>query len=311
MGHADPQVPQALHSHNASLVHAHFGTDAVDIWPSVRKSGVPMVVTLHGYDINVSREWWESGRGGLRHTRYPRRLLQMSGEPGVRFLAVSKAVQDRAIAYGIPGERISLSYIGVDTNYFRPATLPRKSPPRIVFIGRFVAKKAPQLLVRAFRKIRDAVEGAELIMIGDGPLLAQAKDEAASHQLPVKFTGTLPSEEVRAYLQDAAAFCLPSITTDSGDAEGLPISILEALACGVPVITSARGADEAVHHGKNGFVFKEGDTHQLSSYLLRMLKDDGLLESMKNYARETAVAEFDLAACAASLETHYEQHAAP
>ena len=310
MGRPDSRVTGAIQRHQARLAHAHFGTDAVDIWPSVRKAGLPMLVTLHGYDINVSRQWWESGKGGLRHMRYPHRLLEMSKDPSIRFLAVSKAVRNQAIAYGIPSERVSLSYIGVDTGYFRPSADPSEYLPRIVFIGRFVAKKAPQLLIEAVRRIRHAVAGFEIVMIGDGPLLAQARETASSEQLPIRFTGSLPSEQVRNHLQNAAAFCLPSITTDSGDAEGLPISILEALACGVPVITSARGADEAVKHGENGFVFDEGDTQQLSSYLLRVLGDAGTLQAMRRCARETAVAEFDLATCVANLEAHYEQHAA-
>ena len=111
----DPNLVHYLREQNFSLVHAHFGTDATDIWPSAKAAGLPMLVTLHGFDINIHKWWWEKGNGGLRRRVYPRRLLKMAQEPSVRFIAVSKAIKQRAIEYGIPEEKITVSYIGVDT----------------------------------------------------------------------------------------------------------------------------------------------------------------------------------------------------
>src|SRR5690606_20289804 len=67
-----PRIVATLKSLDVQLVHAHFGTDATSVWPSVKAARLPMLVTLHGKDITVHPEWWISGRGGLRRRVYPK-----------------------------------------------------------------------------------------------------------------------------------------------------------------------------------------------------------------------------------------------
>src|SRR5690606_10730635 len=68
---SDPRLVRWLRSTGAKVVHAHFGTDATDVWPSTKAAGLPMVVTLHGYDISIYKSWWHSGRGGTVRKQYP------------------------------------------------------------------------------------------------------------------------------------------------------------------------------------------------------------------------------------------------
>src|SRR5690554_1110733 len=155
LGHPHQPTVEALRTIDAQLVHAHFGTDATDIWPSVKSLGLPMVVTLHGYDINIHRQWWESGHGGLHRKSYPRRLLKMAKDPAVHFVAVSHAIKRRAIECRIPESKITVCHIGVDTERFKPGGLPLgQRRKRIIFVGRMVEKKAPLLLIRAFSELR-------------------------------------------------------------------------------------------------------------------------------------------------------------
>jgi len=275
-GIAHAPTVRALHAVGASLIHVHFGTDAVNVWPSVHKLGLPTLVTLHGYDINIYREWWEAGKGGLLMRTYPRRLLRMAKAPNVHFIAVSKAIARRAIQYGIPEGKITVAYIGVDTARFKPGGLPLgKRRKRILFVGRMVEKKAPLLMIRAYAEVRKEISGVELVMIGDGPLLGAAKHLADELAAPVEFLGSCSSDEVLAQLNEAKVFCLPSVTAANGDAEGLPISIMEALACGVPVITSARGAvGEIIVDGINGFTFLEGTLSGLTDRIFEILTND-------------------------------------
>lgn len=305
----DPRLVARLRALQLDLVHAHFGTDATEIWPSVKSAGLPMVVTLHGYDINIHRQWWESGHGGLRRRVYPRRLLKMAREPMVRFIAVSRAIQRRAIEYGIPAQKVSVAHVGVDTQRFRPGGVPlEQRQKRILFVGRMVEKKAPLLMVRAFAKVRDEVPEAELVMIGDGPLLAPAKQLAAGLGVPITFAGACPSEEVLAQLHHARVFCLPSVTATNGDAEGLPISVLEAQACGVPVVTSARGAvDEAVVDGESGFCIGEHDVLELVASLSRLLREDMLWLQFSKAARTKVMELFSISTTAMITMSEYEK----
>jgi glycosyltransferase involved in cell wall biosynthesis len=303
-----PNQALVTHLRKANLVHAHFGLAATEIWPSVRAAGLPMLVTLHGNDINIFRKWWEQGKGGLRRRVYPRRLLKMSRHPDVHFLAVSEAIRQRAIDYGIHHEKVSLAHIGVDTRWFTPNDVPlAQRDNNILFVGRMVEKKGAEILIRAFRLIRARIPDANLVMIGDGQLLERAKATAARLGTPVAFLGSQTPEQVLAKLHTSKVFCLPSVIASNGDAEGLPISILEAQACGVPVVTSARGGfGEALIPGRTGEFFPEGDIEALAAHICRLLSDSAYANSLSMNARELVVAEFDIEKCTRRLESHYD-----
>jgi glycosyltransferase involved in cell wall biosynthesis len=305
-----PRLVRRLMELDVALVHAHFGLDATDIWPSVKAAGLPMLVTLHGYDINTYRDWWEAGRGGFLRRPYPRRLLRMAQEPAVHFVAVSQAVGQRAVEYGVPADKITVCYIGVDTRKFEPGGSPTGDRPRcILFIGRMVEKKAPLLMVRAFAEVRKRVSDAELVMIGDGPLLEDTKHLAGELNTPVSFLGARDSDEVLAQLRQARVLCLPSVTASNGDAEGFGLVLLEAQACGVPVVSSARGgAAEGIIDGKTGFRFAEGKEDELVDRLQKVLSDEETHAAMALAAPEFVRKSFDIAVCTRNLEEIYDRH---
>lgn len=269
---------------DAPLVHVHFGTDATDIWPSVKAAGLPMLVTLHGYDINIYKSWWEAGSGGFRRKKYPNRLLEMAKHPNVNFLAVSNAIKQRAIEYGIPESKITVSYIGVNTERFKPGGLPlAQRANRILFVGRMVEKKAPLLMVQAFAEVRKVIPNAELVMIGDGPLLEDAKAKANQLSAPVTFLGQCNRAEVLEQMHQVKMLCLPSIKAKRGDAEGFGLVLIEAQACGVPVTTSALGgATEAIKYGKTGFSFMSGNIENFTARMIDIISSDEISLLSKN-----------------------------
>lgn len=297
---------------DAKLAHVHFGTDAVDIWPTIKAAGLPMLVTLHGYDITIARSWWEHGHGGPRRRLYPARLLALAREPGVRFLAVSEHIRRCATAYGIPSEKVAVHHIGVDTSAFTPGETPIcKRPKQVLFVGRLVEKKGAEYLVRAFARVRDAIEEARLVIVGDGPLRASLEAMAITLNVPVTFTGMLDSHGVKQQMDQARVFCLPSVTAANGDAEGFGLVLLEAQANGLPVISSAKGgAYEGIIHDSTGFAFEERDVERLAELIADFLRNDALATEMAANAREFATASFDIINCTRALEAIYEQHAA-
>jgi glycosyltransferase involved in cell wall biosynthesis len=298
----------AARAEQPDLVHVHFGTDAVDFWPALRLLDCPLVVTLHGWDINTHADFWREGLRRYIDGKYPVRLRQLGRDHRVRFIAVSDAIRARAIEYGLPEERVSTLYTGIDVMKFSPGGVPvARRQPRILYVGRFVEKKAPEVLVRAFAMILREVPGAALTMVGDGPLLEPARKLAAGLQAPVTFTGALQPQRVLEELHHSRVFVLPSVTARNGDAEGFGMVILEAQAAGVPVVTSARGgAREGIVEGHTGFSFMEGDVKALAAHLLRVLTDDALAERMSLAGPVFVRDRFDIATCTSRLEEFYD-----
>jgi len=302
---ADVSIVKAC---DPSLVHAHFGTDGVAFYPVARKLKLPMIVTLHGVDINVHRDWWESGKFGWGNRTYPERLLQM-GKEGVSFIAVSNAIRQRAIEFGLPPERVKVNYIGVDTQFFKPEGQPiSERARRILFVGRLVEKKGCEYLIRAFREVYIAVQNSELFIVGDGPLRTSLEALARKLDIPVKFLGPLNPFQVKKCFDQARVLCLPSVHASNGDAEGFGMVILEAQACGVPVVTSAKGgAIEGLRDGLTGYAFPERDIDILVDRLLKLITDDKLATSMAAEATKFISECFDIRKCNQKLESFYDQ----
>lgn len=305
-----PRLVERIRDLQVGLVHAHFGPDAFLAWPSVKAAGVPLLVTLHGYDITIGREWWEAGHGGRLMRLYPRRLLQMAQHPLVRFVAVSVALRQRAIAYGIPKEKISVAYTGVDISRFKPGGTPiMQRHRRILFVGRMVEKKGPLLMIRAFAAVRAQMPGVQLAMVGDGPLLQEAQELAGELGVPVEFCGALTSDEVLAQMHKARVLCLPSFTASNGDAEGFGMVLLEAQACGVPVVTSALGgAQEGLIDGRTGYAFREQSLDELVAKLGKFLGEPAAAALASAEAPQFVAESFDINRCSRVLEQIYDVH---
>jgi len=306
-----PGSVRKLRAVHARLVHVHFATEFVAIWPCLVRLNLPVLVTLHGSDINIHRNWWETSGFGPAASNYPRRLLELARQPLVHFIAVSDAVRTTALAYGIPPDKVHTRYIGIDLERFRPTDLPMEQRrPRILYVGRMVEKKGGQHLIAAYAALRSRMPEAELVMVGDGPLMPQLKAQAEALRVPVQWLGRQSSDDVRREFERASVFCLPSITAENGDAEGLPIVIMEAQASGVPVVTSARGgATEGIVHGETGLAFAEGDTEGLTQALLRVLNEAGVADRMARAAVPFARRRFDIQRCTALLESDYDKWA--
>lgn len=300
-----------LRAQNAQLMHVHFGTDALEAAPLARALGLPMLVTLHGFDVNIAPAWWESGAGGRLMRRYPERLRHIARQPGVGFLAVSQAVRHSAIHFGLPADRISVSPIGVDMQRIQPGPLPLAARPRrVLYVGRLVEKKGADLLLQALADPRLA--GVEAVLVGEGPLLPALQAQAMALRLNVQFLGAQPHAAVLAQMAQARVYCLPSITAENGDAEGLNTTVMEAQAAGLPVVTSARASTtEGMIDGATGIAFAERDVPALVTALAKVLNDDALAQAMADAGPRFVAEHFDVLRCAQRLETLYDAALAP
>lgn len=308
LGTVPSSVINRLKNERPSLLHAHFGVEAVKAWPIAKALDLPMLVTLHGYDININPEWWEAGNGGTAMREYPKGLLALASYPQVTFVAVSDAIRERALSYGIPESKITVKYIGVDTSKFTPGGRPIiERSPRVLFVGRFAEKKGCEYLIRAFVKVEEVVPDARLILVGDGDLRERLQHLVRELGVSAEFLGALSATGVLQQLHLAQVLCLPSVTAANGDAEGFGMVLLEAQASGVPVVTSALGgASEGIQEGITGFSFKERDVGTLAAHLVCALTNDTIANALSLASPKFVAEHFCLARCTAALERLYD-----
>ncbi len=285
-----------------ALIHAHFGPDAVSALALGRRLGTPLVVTFHGYDATQE----VSLRQGPAMWLYGRRRPALARR-AARVLAVSEHIRLRLIGLGFPEDLVRTHYIGVDLAQFAAAPLAQREP-LVLAVGRFVEKKGFEFLIDAMAEVQRRLPHAELVLIGSGPLGEQLRRRAASVLRSHRIFGPCEPDVVRAWMRRARVLAVPSVTSGSGDTEGLPIALLEALASGLPVVASRHaGIPEAVLDGTSGYLVPERNVPALAARIAILLEDDDAWIRLSACARRSVVEKFDLAAQTIELERIYDE----
>jgi glycosyltransferase involved in cell wall biosynthesis len=293
-----------LRSHRPRLIHAHFAPDGLLALTLAERLGVPLVTTLHGYDVSRSpAALLLSGRlSWIRYALLRRRLT----ERGRLFLAVSEAVRTRAVARGYPPERTLTHHNGVELAGFGPGAS-QPEPDLVLHVGRLVEKKGSRLLLDAFAAVLRSRPAARLVVVGDGPLRAPLERHSAALGGSVRFLGTLSHAETAGWMRRAWLLAAPSVTATDGDSEGLPQVVVEAAASGLPVVASDHsGIPEAVDDGRTGFLVGEGDEAGLARRMAELLGSAALRGRMAAAARALAEERFDSIRQGARLESLYD-----
>ena len=269
---------RALRSHHPQLIHAHFGGDGGFAIPLAQRLKIPLVVTFHGYDAT----WAHPDRGLqwgdllTQRGRFFRTLLLLKRTAtfaaATRIIAVSEFIRDCLIELDCPADKISVHYIGIDTDRFRPDPAVVREPV-VLFVGRLTEKKGCEYLIRAMATVQQSQPQARLVVIGDGPLRSQLEALAQSSFTDATFLGVQSPDEVRNWMNRAYCLCGPSITAASGDAEGLGMVFAEAQAMGLPVVAFASGGiPEVVQHDKTGLLVPEKDLGKLTNAILTLFR---------------------------------------
>jgi glycosyltransferase involved in cell wall biosynthesis len=298
---------RTIRGFEASLIHAHFAVDGLYAKTIARRLDVPLVTTLHGFDITTRRfDLLQSGRPAL--ARYA--LLQNGlKRDGSLFICVSDFMLRQALKAGYPEQRLRKHYIGVDTSAFSPGNLASPEPV-FLHVARLVEKKGTAYLLQAFAVVLKRVPEARLEILGDGPLRTQLESLAGELGISqrVTFLGSRPHAEVRHRLGRSWCLVLPSITARNGDAEGLGMVLLEAAASAVPTVATRHGGiPEAVRDGESGILVAERNAQELAGAMLEIAADSSLRSRMGARAREIAETDFDLSRQSVQLESIYRE----
>jgi len=264
----------------------------------------PIVSSLVPIASEVGRPLLGSAMGSDVHThpyrsRGIRRLTRRAIERSDQVAAVSRALGREVVALGEPRKPVRTIYNGVDTEQFAPPSgeisaarealgLPRGGTG-ICTVCRVEREKGLQELAEAFRTVRHAYPEAWLVVVGDGAYRAKLEGWVESEGLGsrVFVVGAHPHDEIPRWLGAADVFVL------AGHNEGLPNVVLEAMACGLPVVATDVGwTSEAVVHGRTGLLVPAADTGRLAGALDHLLGDEEERESMGRAGRHRAVDTF-------------------
>lgn len=258
------------------IIHAHFAAIQTEIALKIARSfGIPYVFTAHAYDIFINpdagalREKFESASKAITISDFNKEyLLNLLGEDlreKIEVVRCGVRLEDFKLVERKPGDKV-----------------------RILLVGRFVEKKGVRYAIEAFKEAASDISNAELRIIGDGEL----KDEivgmidASGLREKVVLLGPMPQSAVLKEMEGADIFLLPSVTAENGDREGVPVSIMEASATGLPVVSSLHtGIPEVVIEGKTGFLAPEKDTALLARRLKELIRNPDLRRSMGKEGR--------------------------
>lgn len=276
---------------DCDLVLCHFGPSGVlatSAAPRAKRKAQIWTI-FHGYDVSS----YVKAQGVDAYT-------ELFSE-GDRFLAVSKFWAQRLILLGCPPGKLAVLHMGVDTKaiQFNPRPLSPTGPVKLLFVGRLAPKKGPDVLLRALARLREVCPSLdwEVTFIGDGGMRAGLEAIAADLKIAdrVIFCGAQSSVGVRQRLAAADFFVLPSLTAPNGDMEGIPVALMEAMAAGVPVITTDHsGIPELVEHKVSGLLAIEADPASLCAHILQATAlDPNERRAMQLAARAKVEQEFD------------------
>jgi colanic acid/amylovoran biosynthesis glycosyltransferase len=289
-----------------SLIHAHFGPDAVYASVLAKSNDIPLVVTIHGYECTCTKLTllFSGSISNIHFVLREKTLIKRAS----KIIAVSKFLERKLLERGYPFEKIIQHYIGVDTKRFSPISTDHNNR-FILCVGRLVEKKGIDILIKAFSMIMDKHPDVTLIQIGSGPLETMlhklAVDLGVAHR--VSFLGAKPSEIVRSLMQQCEVFCLPSRTAKDGNSETLGIVFNEASACGKPVVSTLHGGiPEAVLNGETGLLVEENDHKALAEKLDFLLSNPDAAKKMGRRGREFVCDVFDLHKQTQKLELIYD-----
>ncbi len=251
-----------LKHHRIDVLLCEYGPGGVEMLPVAQKLNIPLVVHFHGYDAYRNDILNSYGT----HYKY---LFAYAGA----VIAVSGHMQAQLIALGCDVKILHTLRYGIDTTVFK--TVPaRREAHTFVACGRFVEKKAPLHTIRAFKQVLEKFPDAKLIMIGDGELLDASMALVLELKLSgsVEFTGVLSQQEIAGIFCRATVFVQHSVTSAINDSEGTPLTIMEAMACGLAVVTTKHGGiPDIIKDGETGFLVNEHDVDQMAEYMCKLL----------------------------------------
>jgi glycosyltransferase involved in cell wall biosynthesis len=293
--------------HRATVMHGHWVVPG-GVTAALAAPGLPLVISLHGSDVFLA-ETFGPARAAAR---------MAFGRAGA-VTACSDDLGRRAVCIGADPGRLEVVPYGVDVDRFRPDASARAEcrkalgiaddVPLVLAVGRLVRKKGFEYLIDALPRLPPQVRPV-LAIGGAGDLAGELRERASrlAAMATVRFLGNLNQDQVARYLSAADVIAVPSVRDDAGNVDGLPNVVMEALASGTPLLTTAAGGIGAVvTDGLTALVVPERDPAALAAGIERLLADRAFGAALAAAGRAMAADTFGWARTAGRFEAAYER----
>ncbi|MCH6236516.1 glycosyltransferase family 4 protein [Cognataquiflexum rubidum] len=263
IGFTEYQLAESFKQNKIQVVLAEYGPTGVKILSVCRRLGIPMIVHFHGFDAtekNILNKYSEQYR--------------LLFDYAIKTIAVSNYMKNSLLQLGCSEEKILLNIYGPHHDFYK--VQPLYNTQQLVSVGRFVEKKAPHLTILAFSKVVYEFPNAKMLMIGEGPLLGPCMDLVKYLKIEnnVEFLGVQDRNIIIKHFSNSLAYVQHSKKDMNGDMEGTPVSILEASAAGLPVISTFHaGIPDVIKNEKTGLLVDEENVEGMSECMLQLLRN--------------------------------------
>ena len=292
-------VVDLLKKDQPDLVHVYYGHKAVHFLEMLQAWGGPFVVSFHGVDVSKFID--DEGYADKLKTVFAQAQLVM---------ARSQSLLDRLVELGCPAEKLRMNHTPIPLEHLQPTV--REAPTdgqwRFVQACRLIQKKGILTTLKALAIVKQTHPNLRYLLGGEGPLREKIRQkiEALGLKQNVELLGCLDQDQLLAEYNRAHLFLHPSETTKESDQEGIPNSMLEAMATGLPIVATQHGGiPEAVTNGHDGLLVPERSPEALATALLTLMADSSELSRMSANAAASVRTNFGASAQVAALEDVY------
>jgi glycosyltransferase involved in cell wall biosynthesis len=284
-------VARRLEAMGVAHLHAHWATHpALAAWTVRALTGIPYSFTAHAHDLYVDRamlrEKVRDAAFVVTISEFNRRLLE-------------EVCGDDARG------KVHVIRCGVDLREYAPGARRPVAVPTFLCVASLRPYKGHAVLLDAVALLRARGVAVQVVLVGDGPLRGELEVRIARLGIAdaVALRGALPHEEIPALLAGATAVVLPSVTQSDGQMEGIPVALMEAMAAGVPVVsTRLSGIPELVRDGEGGLLVPERDPEALAGAMARIAAEPALAARLGEGARRIVERDFDRARSVDALD---------
>ncbi|MFZ4766082.1 MAG: glycosyltransferase [Roseimicrobium sp.] len=281
------------------LVHVYYGHKAVHFYDMLRAWGGPFVVSFHGVDVSKF----------LDEPNYAETLQQVFAAADL-VMARSQSLLDRLVQLGCPTDKLRMNRTPIPLEHLAASM---RQPPadgqwRLVQACRLIQKKGILTALKALTLVKQQYPSVRYVLCGEGSLKPKIEEAVKNLGLEdnVELLGWLDQDQLLEQYRIAQLFLHPSELTKDDDQEGIPNSMLEAMATGLPVVATLHGGiPEAVTNGYDGLLVPEKSPEQLAAALLQAMNDARVLEQLSQNAATSVRASFGSEAQVAALEDVY------